>query len=214
MEPDLTPPAPLRRPVLAWSLAALAFALAGVLGWKLLHPAGSGDPVATSLLAFEKQNRLTVFSAQLAPVVAADDERLFGMLKSRQVAVIPARVDYTIDFAGMNASRLDWDKASRRLSITLPPLRLSKPNLDEAHAQYLREGVWITRDAQASLTRENTLLAERLAARQATNPALLELARSAARDAVRQNLAIPLEVAGYGAVTVQVRFENEPAPAS
>jgi multidrug efflux pump subunit AcrA (membrane-fusion protein) len=212
MEPDVVRPTPLRRPLLAWSLAALAFAVAGLLGWKLLNPASNGDPVATSLLAFEKQNRLTVFSAQLAPVVAADDERLFGMLKSRQVAVIPARVDYTLDLSNMNRSRMTWDAEGRKLVVVLPPLHLSKPNLDEARAQYLREGVWITRDAQASLTRDNTLLAERLAARQAANPALLELARGAARDAVRQNLAIPLEVAGFDTVTVSVRFDGEPQP--
>lgn len=209
MATELT--SPPRRPLLAWTLAAAAFALAGLLGWKLLFPASHGDPVATSLSAFEKQNRLTVFSAQLAPVVAADDERLFGMLKSRQVAVIPARVDYTIDFAAMDRSRLKWDADSRRLDVLLPPLQLSPPNLDEGRAQYLREGVWISRDAQAKLTRDNTLLAQRQAAEQAANPALLDLARSAAGDAVRQNLTIPLEVAGFGAVRVEVRFEGEAA---
>ena len=33
------------------------------------------------------------------------------------------------------------------------------------------------------------------------------------KDAIRQNLAIPLQVAGYGDVTVTVRFDGEPAPA-
>ena len=97
--------------------------------------------------------------------------------------------------------------------MTLPPLQLSKPNLDEAHAQYLREGVWITGDAQAKLTRDNTLLAEKLASEQAANPVLLDLARSAAKDAVRQNLAIPLQVADYREVKVEVRFDGEPIPA-
>ena len=32
---------------------------------------------------------------------------------------------------------------------------------------------------------------------------------AAAKDAVRQNLAIPLSVAGYGDVTVSVRFDGE-----
>jgi hypothetical protein len=39
------------------------------------------------------------------------------------------------------------------------------------------------------------------------------LARSAAKDAIRQNLAIPLEVAGFGEVTVNVRFDGEDIPA-
>ena len=71
-----------------WLAFAGALALAGWLGWQVYGP---GDPLATSLVALEKQNRLTVFSAQVSPVVAADDERLLGMLKSRQIAVIPAR---------------------------------------------------------------------------------------------------------------------------
>jgi hypothetical protein len=187
-----------------------ALALAGWLGWQAYGPADHGDPVATSLLAFEKANRLTVFSAQLAPVVSAEDERGYGLLKSRQVAVIPARVDYTLDLSRLDAGRFQWDEAGQRLTVTLPPLELSKPNLDEARAQYLREGIWITGPAQAKLTRENTLLAERQAAEQAANPQLLELARGAARQSVTQNLAVPLKAAGYPGVTVTVRFDGEP----
>jgi len=195
-----------------WLLTGGALALAGFFAWQLYGPQDHGDPIATSLAAFEKANRLTVFSAQLALVSASEDERAFGMLKSRQVAVIPARVDYTIDLAQMDQRRMKWDAATKHLDVTLPPLQLSRPNLDEAHAQYLREGVWITGTAQAKLTRDNTLVAEKQAADQARNPALLTLARGAAIDAVRQNLAIPLQVAGYGAVEVTVHFEGEPAP--
>lgn len=203
-----------RRPgALPWALLGGALALAGWLGWQIYGPQDLGDPLATSLVALERQDKLTVFSAQLSPVVASDDERLFGILRARQVAVIPARVDYTVDFSAMNRSRMRWDPAGRRLDVTLPPLRLSKPNLDEARAQYLREGVWITRDAQDQLTRDNTRLAERLAAEQAASPVLIDLARAAAKDAVRQNLTIPLQVAGYEDVTVTVRFDGEPIPA-
>ena len=200
-----------RRRALPWALFAFALFLAVWAGWRLWRPEAPGDPLATTLVAFEKQDRLTVFSAELAPVVASDDARLFGLLKARQVAVIPARVDYTLDLAAIGRERLHWDAAARRLDVTLPPLRLSRPNLDEARAQYLREGVWITRTAQESLTRANTQAAERQAAKAAANPALMELARAAARDAVRQNLAIPLEVAGYGKVAVRVGFDGEEA---
>jgi hypothetical protein len=43
---------------------------------------------------------------------------------------------------------------------------------------------------------------------------LMNLARAAAKDAIRQNLAIPLQVAGYGDVTVAVRFDGEKETAS
>ena len=164
------------------------------------------------MTAFEKQDRLTVFSAELAPVVASDDSRLFGILKSRQVAVIPARVDYTLDLSQVGRSRMSWNTATNRLDVVLPPLQLSRPNLDESRAHYLREGAWITRAAQEKLTRANTQRAEQQAAQGAANPALMKLAQGAAKDAIRQNLAIPLQVAGFGDVTVAVRFDGEPVP--
>lgn len=198
------------RPLIAlpWMLLIGALAMAAFLGWRLMRPDQSGDPVAVSLSAFEKQDRLTVFSAQLAPVVASDDARLFGLVRSHQVAVIPARVDYTIDLSMMRPDRMKWDAASATLSVRLPPVRTSRPNLDEARAQYLREGVWITREAQDKLTRDNTRLAEQLAVEQASNPVLISLARDAAASAIRQNLGIPLMVSGFGDVKVTVSFDG------
>jgi hypothetical protein len=196
-----------------WLLFIGLLAVAAWLAWRAFGPEDYGDPLATSLVAFEKQNRLTVFSAQLSPVVSSEDSRFFGTIRSRQVAVIPARVDYTLDLSQMEESRLRWDEAANTLDVQLPPLKVGKPNLDEGRAQYLREGIWISRDAQDELTRDNTRLAEQQAVEQAANPVLLGLARTAAKEAIRQNLAIPLEVAGFGEVTVNVRFDGEAVPA-
>jgi hypothetical protein len=194
---------------LPWMLFIGSLALAAFLGWKLVRPAQIGDPLAISLSAFEKQDRLTVFSAQLAPVVSSNDARLFGLVKSHQVAVIPARVDYTIDLSKMRPDRMAWNAASATLSVRLPSVTVNRPNLDEARAQYLREGVWITREAQDKLTRDNTRLAEQLAIEQASNPILLSLARDAAANAIRQNLGIPLIVAGFRNVKVIVTFDSK-----
>jgi len=199
---------------LPWLLFIIVLALAVWLAYRAFAPkAGGGDPIGTTIVAFEKQNRLTVFSAQLAPVVAAEDSRLLGLVKSRQVAVIPARVDYALDLSKMDRNRLVWNTATHTLDVLLPPLTVGTPNLDEARAQYLREGVWITRDAQDALSRANTTLAAQQATQQASNPVLMNPARSAAKDAIRQNLAIPLQIAGFGDVTVNARFDGEPAPA-
>ena len=199
-----------RASALPWLLFLAA--LAALAWFWFLKPERLGDPLATSLVAFEKQNRLTVFSAQLAPVVASDDSRYFGLVKSKQVAVIPARVDYTLDLAAMNRDRLAWNEDTKTLDVQPPALTLSRPNLDEARAQYLREGVFITREAQDKLNRNTTLLAEQQAMKAAANPVLMGIARGAAKDAIRQNLAIPLQVAGYGEVTVRVRFDGEVVP--
>jgi hypothetical protein len=198
---------------LPWLLFIVMFALAVWFAWKAFGPEDLGDPLATSLVALEKQDKLTVFSAQLSPVVSSEDSQLLGVLKSRQVAVIPARVDYTLDLSKMDKSRLAWNAGTHTMSVQLPALTVGRPNLDEGRAQYLREGVWITNNAQARLTRRNTQLAEQQAVQQAANPVLMDLARSAAREAIAQNLAIPLQVAGYGDVKVTVRFDGEPAPA-
>ena len=53
-----------------------------------------------------------------------------------------------------------------------------------------------------------------LSRKAAANPVLMGIARGAAKDAIRQNLAIPLQVAGYGEVTVRVRFDGEAIPAN
>ena len=208
---ELTRPARLLPNWLALGLIGANLVLGAWLLWRAFGPSPYGDPLATSLTAFEKANRLTVFSAQLAPVVASDDERMFGMLKSRQVAVIPARVDYTLDLSRMTRANMAWDEDQQRLTVTLPALTVSRPNLDEGRAQYLREGVWITREAQGQLTRDNTRLAEQQAVQQAANPVLMNLARAAAKDAVRQNLSTPLQISRHPRATVIVRFAGEQA---
>lgn len=208
----LTPDHPrniARNSTLPWMLFIGALALAAWALWQAYKPEDLGDPLATTLASFEKQNRLTVFSAQLSPVVASDESNFLGLVKSKQIAVIPARVDYTLDLSDMDRKRLSWDGEAQRLDVRLPPLQLSRPNLDEGRAQYLREGVWFSRRTQDKLTRNNTRLAEQQAAQAAANPVLLDLARASAKDAIRQNLAIPLEVAGFGKVAVTVRFDGE-----
>lgn len=194
--------------MLPWGLFLLALGAAVFLGWKLWQPEDIGDPLATSLVAFEKQDKLTVFSAELAPVVSSDDSRLFGLVNAKQVAVIPARVDYTINLASVGRDRLTWNAQTQTLGVKLPPLTVSRPNLDEARAQYLRDGLWISREAQDKLTRDNTRLAEAQAVGQAANPVLMNLARQAAREAISQNLSIPLQVAGYGKAKVVVTFDQ------
>jgi hypothetical protein len=194
--------------MLPWGLFIAALALAV---WALIPGAKPEppDPLAVSLAAFEKQPRLTVFSAQVSPVVAGEESGFLGLTKSRQIAVIPARVDYALDLSAMDRKRLSWDGKAQRLDVRLPPLQVTRPNLDEGRAQYLREGVWFARRTDDKLTGDTIRLAEQQASQQATNPALLDLARAAAREAIRQNLAIPLEVAGFGKVSVTVRFDGE-----
>lgn len=195
--------------VLPWLLFLGAAAAAVWLAWLHWQPALMGDPLAASMTAFERQDRLTAFSAEPASVVASSESRLFGPVTSPQVAVIPARVEYAVDLSKVGRDQMRWDFASKTLTVRLPPPDVTRPNLDEARAQYLREGVWITRDTQDKLTCDNTRVAEQLAVQQAANPVLLGLARSAAKDAIRQNLAIPLQVACFSDVKVSVLIDGD-----
>lgn len=200
-----------RRSMLPWVLFILALALAAWALWRASAPEEKPrDPLATALVAFEKQNRLTVFSAQLSPVVASDESSFLGLMKSRQVAVIPARIDYMLDLSARDRNRLSWDGEAQRLDVRLPPLQLSRPSLDEGRARYMREGALIAATTRDRLSRAITRLAEQQAGQAATDPVLLDLARAAAKDVIRQNLAIPLDVAGFGKVSVTVRFDGEP----
>ena len=200
---------------------SLALILIGVmaaalvwLAWDKWGPQEEGDIVATSMLAFERQNSLTVFSSRFDVVAESVSTPSvgpleIGALESRQAMIVPATVEYRLDLSEMDEGDFDWDPATQTLDVALPPILVSTPNINEAQARYFTDGVWISRDASAALNRSNSEIAERRAVAFATNAEIMGLARSAARETVQQNLAIPLQVAGFGEVRVTVRFTDE-----
>ena len=204
-----------RTQAVPWLIVIVLLAAAAWLGWRAFFYHEEGDPVGSAMLAFEKQNSLTVFSSRFEVVAESEDRRgIMGvdLLKSRQAAIIPATVEYRLDLSTMDRDRFEWNDSNDTMTVVLPQLRISRPNLDEAEQKTFTEGTYVSRDASADLARNNSRQAERKAAEFAKNPEVLALARQAAKDAVRQNLAIPLEVAGYGNVTVSVRFDGEKQP--
>lgn len=215
LEPKVRREQPLARiQAVPWLIVIVLLAAVAWLGWRAFFYQEEGDPVGSAMLAFEKQNSLTVFSSRFEVVAESVDRRgvlNLDLLESRQAAIIPATVEYRLDLSSMDRDRFAWDAETETLSVVLPSLRISRPNLDEAAQKTFTEGTYVSRDASADLARNNSQQAERKAAAFAKNPEVLALARQAAKDAVRQNLAIPLQVAGYGDVTVEVRFDGEPA---
>ena len=214
--PELRREQPLARvQAVPWLIVVALLAAVAWLGWRAFFYHEEGDPVGSAMLAFEKQNSLTVFSSRFEVVAESEDRRgIMGvdLIKSRQAAIIPATVEYRLDLSSMDRDRFDWDEAGKTLSVVLPALRISRPNLDEAAQKTFTEGTYVSRDASADLARNNSQQAERKAAQFAKNPEVLALARQAAKEAVRQNLAIPMQVAGYGDVKVEVRFDGEQIP--
>ena len=195
-----------------WLIVIALLAAVAFLTYRAFFYQEEGDPVGSAMLAFEKQNSLTVFSSRFEVVAESEDTRgVMGVpvLRSRQATIVPASVEYRLDLSGMERGDFVWDEAGDRLTVTLPQIQTSRPNIDEGAARVFTEGAYITRDAAQDLARNNSQQAERKASAFAKNPEILALARQAAREAVRQNLTIPLQVAGYGDVSVDVRFEGE-----
>ncbi|MGB3796406.1 MAG: DUF4230 domain-containing protein [Alteraurantiacibacter sp.] len=197
-----------------WLVVLLLVAALAWLAWEKWGPQPQGDIVATSMLTFEKQNALTVFSSRFDVVAESVSTPSVGpfdvdALQSRQAMIVPATVEYRLNLSEMDRGDFTWDEESETLQVTLPELEVSTPNLNEAEARYFTDGLYVSRDASVSLSRNNSQQAERRARDFASNAEVMSLARDAARTAVTQNLAIPLQVAGFGNVQVDVRFADD-----
>lgn len=159
--------------------------------------------------AFQKQNSLSVFRAQVPVFVSNSDSRLFGLLRSEQIGVIPATVEYRLDLSQLDDDSFKWDEDRQLMSVTIPPLTIGEPTLDAGRARLVNKGVLVTGDAAMNLMRKNMETARQSAAREARNPQMLELARSAAREMMTQNVVLPLRAAGFDEAQVTVRFPSE-----
>ncbi|MEL6485533.1 MAG: DUF4230 domain-containing protein [Pseudomonadota bacterium] len=193
-----------------WLVIAVLAASAVFLGWRAYIYEEEGDPVASAMLAFEKQNSLIVFASRFEVVAQSEYEQTIATVpvrRVRQAMIVPATLDYRLDLSAMDASDFVWDEASATLTVTLPQLQTSTPNLDEANARLFTEGLLNTGGSQQMLSASNSRIAQQKASAFAKNPEILSLARAAAKDAVRQNLAIPLQVAGFDNARIKVEFE-------
>lgn len=217
---DRLQPAPRREAGLArlqavpWLIVIVLLAAVAWLGWRAFFHEEEGDIVGSAMLAFEEQNSLTVFSSRFEVVAESVSTPSVGpldieALESRQAMIVPATVEYRLDLSQMDRGDFAWDPETETLDVVLPGLRISTPNIDEAAARYFTDGFYVSREASVSLSRNNSRQAAERAASFARNPQILSMARKAAAQAIRQNLAIPLQVAGYGDVTVNVRFEGQ-----
>lgn len=188
-------------------IALLALAAFAYRSWR---PEPEVDVVGTMITSFAKQNSLTVFSAQVVTVNTRVESRAFGLATSRQTAIIPASVEYRLDQSLLTPDRFRWNPQTQALTLTLPGLTLTPPNLDEARAQYFRGGLPTSGARRDEMARANTRAASREAVRQANGAQMQALARAAAKEAMARNLLLPLRVAGFDRASVTVRFADEP----
>lgn len=189
-------------------VAVLALAL--FFGWRAWSDWQRGyDPqtvVAASLEGLKEQNVLVPFTARYVAVVTSTQSRLG--LSAKKTLIMPGTVRYELDLGRLKQSDLDWNGATRSLTVTLPPLRLAGPEIDIDAISEFRDGeILLTlTDAEASLDAANRKAAQEELIRQARGATPMRLAEGAARTAIEQSFAMPLKAAGIDA-TVTARFE-------
>jgi len=193
-------------------LAALAVIAA--LGWRLkqeLNP----DPVtiaAASLQAVREQAVLTPFAARFVAVVTSEQHRLG--FSARRTLIMPGLVRYELDLAALQQRDLRWDPVGHVLTITLPPIRVSAPQVDLSHVQTYGEGGVLTAltDIGTQLDAANRAAGQTELVRQARETLPMRLASDAARRAIERSFAMPLKAAGVDA-TIVARFAADDRPA-
>ena len=194
--------------LLALPLAAL---LLGTSIGFLLRPdslAARPDPQAIAnmaLLSVRDQGRLTPFIGRFVAVVTAT-ESVFG-LDARKTLIMPGTVRYSVDLGRLRRQNLAWDEATKTLTVTLPPLEISGPDIDLNEVQEYSEGgiVMALTDAERTLDQANRRSAQEELMRQARARTPASQARNAAMRDVARSFAMPLRTAGIDA-SVAVRF--------
>ena len=191
-------------------VVVIAAAIILALGWKLkkeLNP----DPVtvaAASLQAVREQAVLVPFAARFVAVVTSEQHR-FGF-SAKKTLIMPGLVRYELDLAALQQRDLSWDAATRTLTVTLPPLRISTPQVDLQRVQTYGEGgvLMALTDVGTTLDAANKAAGQAELMRQAKDPLPVRLAHDAARNAVERSFAMPLKAAGIEA-TVTAKFRRE-----
>ena len=190
-------------------LAALL--LGALLGWALRPRsavAAAADPSAvaqSTLLSLRDDGRLTSYSARFVAIVTASESRLG--LTARKTLIMPGDVRYGVDLARLNRRSLDWDEPTRTLTVTLPPLEISGPEIDLNQVRDYSEGgiLMALTDAERTLDRTNRRSAQDELMRQARERTPMGQAREAAMRTLARTFAMPLRAAGIDA-SVAVRF--------
>ncbi|HEX8261525.1 MAG TPA: DUF4230 domain-containing protein, partial [Allosphingosinicella sp.] len=168
-----------------WLPALAGLLLGAAIGYALRPSQRPSAPdaeevAATVLLSVRDQGRLVPFSARFVSVASASESHLG--LTARKTLIMPGTVRYGVDLARLRRSDLAWDERSRTLSVTLPPLELSGPEIDLNQVQESSEGgfVMALAGSEGALDRANRQNAQDELMRQARAPAPMQLARQAA----------------------------------
>jgi hypothetical protein len=159
----------------------------------------------SALVSVRDHGRLVTHRARYVAIVSSAESRLG--LEARKTLILPADVRYGLDLGRLRREHLSWDEGTRTLSIELPPLEISAPEIDMEEAKEFREGgvLLALTGSESELDQANLRLAREDLLRQARQSRPLQAARDAALRAVARAFALPLRAAGIEA-SVATRF--------
>lgn len=165
---------------------------------------------AASLQSMREQARLTTMAGRYVAVVTSTQRR-FG-LSAEKTLIMPGLVRYEVDLAKLDQGDVAWDAATETLSVRLPPLEVSGPQIDFESVREYQDGrvLMALTDVEQTLDQANRRRGQQELIRQARQPMPMRLARDAAKKAVARSFAMPLRAAGIEA-NVEVRFADEAA---
>ncbi|SEM46298.1 Protein of unknown function [Sphingomonas gellani] len=226
-QPTVTPdPAPPRPSGTVGSFLAraagviLLLVLAGLLAlWGVQRYIASRlapDPVTVATASLEglrEQNRLSAFAARFVAVVTSRRSQLG--FSTEKTLIMPGMVRYEVDLGKLTQRDVAWDAKEHVLSVTLPPVEVTGPEVDLNAIREYGTGGMLARltDANTALDQANRRAGQAELVRQAREATPVRLARDATRRAVERSFAMPLRAAGVPA-EVRVRFADEPVASS
>lgn len=186
----------------------------GVLAMALRGSSAIGPPAPNAvriadaaLVSVREQGRITSLVARYVAVVSSSRTSLG--LEARKTLVLPGLVRYGLDLRRLRRDHLAWDEPTRTLTVSLPPLELSGPEIDLEEAREFSEGgvLMALTGAEPEIDEENRRLAREDLMRQARAPARLAAARGSAMRIVARGFSLPLRASGIAA-SVSVRFTD------
>ena len=162
---------PRRQPNWIAIVLLAAVVIGALLLWQRFEEERQREAALGAMVtAFQKQNSLSVFRAQVPTFVHNKEERLFGLLNAEQVGVIPATIEYRLDLSKLDPGSFEWDEDAQTMAVTIPPLTVTEPSLDTRRAQLVNRGILVSGDAAMSLMRKNMGTARATAIREVAKP--------------------------------------------
>ncbi len=190
-------------------VGALAMLLTGDRLARLLNPGPDGSTVAqASLQAVRREAKLTVLAARFTAVITSEQTRL-GLLTAAKTLIVPGTVRYELDWNRIAVDDVSWTPATQTLRVSAPAPVLAGPEVEIAATRELRAGslLFALTNAEAELDAANRAIVNEALLTQARAPALTDLARDAAVQAVTRTFLLPLRAAGFAEAKVVVTLK-------